>query len=191
MHVQTHLMSGWCLANLLPMTPRQRLFCMIAATAPDLDGLGILISHWHFEEYHHVLGHNLTFSLLGAAILAGFSVRRRILAFLVYLAMFHLHLVMDYYGSGPGWGISYWYPWARGREDVWINHQAWEFYSWQNLSAAAVFLAWTLAILWIRRRTPLEALMPKLDRQLVQVITRHKVANDPASPKTDKFPAPD
>ncbi len=42
MHVQTHVMSGWCAGSLFPLTAGQRLLCMIAATLPDLDGLGIL-----------------------------------------------------------------------------------------------------------------------------------------------------
>src|SRR5437016_3393863 len=39
MHIQTHIMSGWCAASLFPLTARQRLACMIAASAADLDGL--------------------------------------------------------------------------------------------------------------------------------------------------------
>ncbi|MEZ0263301.1 MAG: hypothetical protein ACAI43_01130 [Phycisphaerae bacterium] len=78
---------------------------------------------------------------------------------------------MDYYGSGPGWPIAYFWPWDCGLPgSLWFCQHAWEFYSWQNMSAAAVMLAWTLGIAWRARRTPLEALMPRLDRQLVQLI---------------------
>jgi len=52
-------MSGWCIANLLPVTPRQRLGAMIAASAADLDGLGILFGQEAYWRYHHTLGHNL------------------------------------------------------------------------------------------------------------------------------------
>ena len=95
MHIPTHILSGWCVANLLPLGPRERAVCVVAAAIPDLDGLGLLAvpfagSHF-YERYHHVLGHNLTFAVI---------------ACLAYFALFHLHLLMDYYGSGPGWGIS-------------------------------------------------------------------------------------
>jgi len=80
---------------------------------------------------------------------------------------------MDSFGSGPGWGIPYFWPFSKHTS---INPHAWEFYSWQNLSAAAVFILWTL---WIARRhgrTPLEALMPNLDRQLVAFLGGHRSA---------------
>ena len=44
---------------------------------------------------------------------------------------------------------------------------AWEFFSWQNISTAIAFLAWTIWIAVRHGRTPLEAIMPGLDRQLV------------------------
>jgi hypothetical protein len=59
MHVPTHIMSGWCLANVVPgLTARERLFCMIAATAADLDGLSILFGQNAYWDYHHVVCHN-------------------------------------------------------------------------------------------------------------------------------------
>jgi|ERR1051326_6356312 hypothetical protein len=105
MHIQTHVMSGWCFGNLLNLTPRERLFCMLAASLPDLDGLGILTGQEAYWEYHHVVGHNLPAALLVAGILTFFSTNRR-KVFWVYLGLFHLHLVLDYFGSGPGWGRS-------------------------------------------------------------------------------------
>ena len=44
MHIPTHILSGWCTGNLFDFKPRERLFCMIAATAADLDGLGMIYS---------------------------------------------------------------------------------------------------------------------------------------------------
>ena len=94
---------------------------------------------------------------------------RRVLIFAVCLALYHLHLLMDYYGSGPGWGIPYLWPFSP-RE--WRNDAAWPFYSWQNISAFAVLFLWTLWIALRRGRTPLEAMMPRLDQQLVRLLTR-------------------
>lgn len=175
MHVQTHILSGWCAANLLPLDPRQRLFCMIAASAPDLDGLGVLWSQAAYHDYHHVLGHNLLFALLLSWLLAMLA-RRRAMTFLACLTLVHLHLAMDYIGSGPLWKIHYLWPFS-----VWslmTPENFWELYSWQNLSVAAILLTLTLWIAFRCGRTPLEALMPSLDRQLVALLQRRR----PTSP---------
>src|SRR5687768_5821083 len=125
MHVQTHILSGWCAANLFPQfTPRERLLCMLATSLSDLD------AYWNC---HHKLGHNLGYGLLLCGALAAFA-GRRALALGVCLALYHLHLLMDYYGSGPGWGIPYLWP-LSARE--WRSADAWPFYSWQNISTFA------------------------------------------------------
>ena len=173
MHIPTHILSGWVVANLLPLGPRERLFCMVAASVPDLDGLGIVAGAHFYERYHHVLGHNLTLAVVSTVVLTALSgVRgwRRGVACAAYFALFHLHLVMDYYGSGPGWGISYLWPWRHGPGYWWINPDPWNFFSWQNVTAAYALLAWTVGIAYVCRRTPLEVLMPSLDEKLVRLI---------------------
>lgn len=163
--MQTHILSGWCLGNLVPrFSPRERLFCMLAATLADLDGLSIVGGQEAYWDYHHVLGHNLLYGACLSLVLAAFS-PHRVAALGAYLALFHLHLAMDYYGSGPGWGIFYLWPFSR-RE--WRNPDAWPFYSWQNISAFAGLLASTLWIARHHARTPLEAVMPELDWKLVR-----------------------
>ena len=87
-----------------------------------------------------------------------------IASFVLFLALFHLHLLLDYYGSGPEWHIHYLWPM---KAMIIRNPHAWEFYSWQNMLAFAVFLLWTSWIGWKKKRTPLECIMPKLDAQLV------------------------
>jgi inner membrane protein len=163
MHIQTHILSGWCVANLVPLTPRERCLAMVAAAAADLDGLGLVVSHDWYLDHHHVLGHNLAFGLVLSGVLTAFSTHRGRAAVL-YLGLFHLHLVMDYFGSGFGWGIAYFWPWSK-RE--FLTPHAWALFSWQNLTAFGLLLAWTVGIVVRRGRTPLEALMPGLDRQLV------------------------
>ena len=39
MHAPTHLMSGWCVGNLFRLTAVERVFCMIAASAADVDAV--------------------------------------------------------------------------------------------------------------------------------------------------------
>lgn len=168
MHIQTHVLSGWCVANLVPLTPRERCLAMVAAGAPDLDGLGRLISHDHYLDYHHVWGHNLAFAVVGSAVLTAFSTHRGRCA-VMYLMLFHLHFLMDYFGSGFGWGIRYFWPWSS--RDFLTPH-AWELFSWQNLTTLGALLVWTFGIIVRLGRTPLEALMPSLDRQLTDMIRR-------------------
>ena len=163
MHVQTHVLAGWCLGNLFPFTRRERFFCMLAASLPDLDGLGILFGQESYWDFHHILGHNLAAGLVLSLALCAFSTRR-IAAFAVYLGLFHLHLLMDSFGSGQGWGIPYLWPfWRQSFE----NPFGWAFYSWQNIVAAFGLVGWSVAIMLTKSRSPLELPMPSLDRQLV------------------------
>lgn len=188
MHVQTHILSGWCVGNYLPLTARQRAMGMVAASVADLDGLSILGGQNAYWDYHHRLCHNLTFGLLACGILTLWSGRRP-LTFLVYLALFHLHLVMDYFGSGPGWGIYYFWPFSSWAADN--RHVAWEFYSWQNITIAAVLVVWTIVIAVRRGRTPLEALMARLDRQLVDWFRKRFMRIAPSEPSSSsRSPAP-
>ena len=171
MHVQTHIMSGWCVGNVLGLTPRERLFSMVAASVADLDGLGILLSREAYWNYHHKLGHNLAFAVLFSSILAAFS-NRRLFVFAVYMGMAHLHLLLDYFGSGPGWPLYYFWPFTNFTIEY---RSAWEFYSWQNISAAGALLAITLYIAIRHGRTPLETIMPHLDQELVRWLRKYSI----------------
>jgi inner membrane protein len=164
MHVQTHVMSGWCVGNLFRLTGRERLWCMVAASAADVDGLSIIGGRRMYQDWHHVVGHNLFFAVLLAGALAAFSTHR-FKAFWVYLGLAHLHLVLDWFGSGPLWGI--YYLWPASREHLRYFEGAWEFSSWQNYLTAGMFLGWTVLIGVYLRRTPLEVIMPELDWKLV------------------------
>ena len=177
MHIPTHILSGWVVGNVLPLGARERLLCMVAASVADVDGLGRLVKEEWYWEYHHVLGHNLLFTTTVAMVLAAVSSRgKRVIGFFAYFGLGHLHLLLDYLGSGPGWPICYWWPFRRGRghEGCWINHDAWAFDGWQNKVAGVGMVVAAVVIGVVARRTPLEALMPQLDRKLVG-----KPAQDP------------
>jgi hypothetical protein len=106
MHIQTHILSGWCVASCFGLTPRERFLCMAAAGASDLDGLGILLGERIYWNYHHVLGHNLLFAAVCSVAFALMS-KHRLKVLLLSLLLFHVHFILDYYGSGPGWSIEY------------------------------------------------------------------------------------
>ena len=138
---------------------------MLAAGLQDIDGLGKIISEDAFYDYHHIVGHNLFVGLLLAGVLTIFS-HARIKAFCVYLGLFHLHLLMDIFGSGPKWTIMYLWPLSKWEAEY---RHAWKLYSWQNLTTFFALLIWTLIIVVVKKRTPLEYPMPKLDKQLVDL----------------------
>ena len=50
-----------------------------------------------------------------------------------------------------------------------MNPHGWEFFSWQNLVAFWVLMAWTVGIAYVCGRTPLEAVAPRLDAQLMHL----------------------
>ena len=161
-------MSGWIAGNLPDLRARERFLCMAASAAPDLDGLGILFSPDLYWEWHHVACHNLLFGLVLSGILARPSVRPwRV--FGIYLACFHLHLVMDFWGSGPGWVIYYFWPFSR----MWFGtSHSWYLNSWQNMVAGSACVAWTLKIALKQGRTPMEWVAPRWDAKVMEGIRR-------------------
>jgi len=168
-HIPTHILSGWCAANCLPLTPRQRLCAMAAATIADLDGLGFFISREAYWNYHHKLGHNLSFAILSSFLLMFFSASKtisRLELFLFYFLLFHLHLILDYFGSGPGWHIHYFWPFATL---LIKSPHPWEFFSWQNILAFLVLLGWTVLIARSKKRTPFELIAPSVEARFFPI----------------------
>ena len=136
---------------------------MTAASASDLDGLGILFGERFYWSYHHVLGHNLLFATV-FSVAFGLISKRRLKVPLLSLVLFHLHFILDYYGSGPGWSIEYFWPFSRRG---WRHAEAWPFYSWQNIGTFFALLAWTLVIALRQGRTPIEWPLPAMDHKFV------------------------
>ncbi len=163
MHIQTHVLSGWCIGNLFKLDSRERLFCMLAASLPDLDGLSIIGGWECYQIWHHVIGHNLLFCVLLSFILALFS-SSKLKTLLIYFGLTQIHMVMDYFGSGEGWMIYYFWPFDN---TGYLTNYCWPLYSWQNLLAGALMVVFTIGIIYWKKRTPLEFIMPKLDKQLV------------------------
>jgi inner membrane protein len=178
----THFLAGWLLASVSPvgrpttLTRREKTLVVVAAVAPDLDGIGIVpelltrhTSHpllW-FSQYHHSL-HNLPFALvctLAAFIIANPLAKKdsavplhpALTALLVFVS-FHLHLVCDLIGArgpdGDQWPIPYLKPFSNSVQLIW--HGQWALNAWQNFLITSLFLLATFWLSWKYATSPLE-----------------------------------
>jgi hypothetical protein len=72
----THFLAGWMVANAPGLGRRERAAVAIAGVISDFDGLGVVAdfltrhsahpTNW-WGEYHHILGHNITFGVAVSA----------------------------------------------------------------------------------------------------------------------------
>jgi inner membrane protein len=147
---------------------RDRVLVTCAGLAPDLDGLSLLGGEEAYARYHHVLFHGYAGALLTAAVCAALA-RQRVAVALLSLATFHLHLLCDLMGSGPGWGIVYFWP-TSPREFFWRGQ--WNLASWQNslIGLGATLACLACALRW--RRTVVEVLSVRWDSEVTRTLRR-------------------
>ena len=101
LNIQTHMVSGWCLGNVVNLEARERLLCVVAASIADLDGISWFGGDESYFAYHHVLSHNLLAALIFSGVLAWFSIKR-FKCFWLYFGIFHFHLFLDYRKADEG-----------------------------------------------------------------------------------------
>lgn len=180
MHLITHLVSGWALANAVALERRDRAIVTVAAIIPDIDALGLLVEHtplhailplnW-FSEYHHVIAHNVGFAML-MLVWSCIACRRRVAAPLLALVAFHLHLLEDIAGSrGPDgyqWPIPYLLPFSDAVHLTWQGQGAPE--AWPNVALTLLLLGLTFRLAWKRGYSPLEMLSRKADARFVETL---------------------
>ena len=90
---------------------RDRALVTVAGVIPDLDGLTQLGGVDLYGKWHHVLTHGIIAAVGFSLLLTTFSKERLKVLGLTFLA-FHLHLLCDLAGSGPGWPIFYLEPFS-------------------------------------------------------------------------------
>ncbi len=183
MHPTTHILTGWCLAELTPaLSRREKTAIVVAAAIPDLDGFGMFLELatrdtarpllW-WTEYHHVLAHNLLFAALIAVVFGAItrSVRAGVASFLAV----HLHILCDLLGSrGPDeyqWPIPYLYPFRNEPQLVWSGQ--WHLNAWPNFVITAALLAVTLVLAWRRGYSVVGLISPRADRAFIGAL-RHR-----------------
>jgi inner membrane protein len=147
---------------------RDRVLVTLAGVAPDLDGLTLLAGEDAYGKWHHVLTHGIFSAVLISAVLAMFA-NRKWAVFALALAAFHLHLLCDLAGSGPGWPIHYLWP-LSSEELMWSGQ--WNLASWQN---TVIGLGATMAVLACALRygrTAVELFSLKADAAVVATLRK-------------------
>ncbi|HTK94433.1 MAG TPA: metal-dependent hydrolase [Terriglobales bacterium] len=175
----THFLVGWMVANVpRGVGRRERAAIAIAGVAPDLDGLGVIPEvltrhsahplNW-FSEYHHVLGHNVFFAIIVAAVCFAVARQRRWLTTLLAAISFHLHLLCDVLGGrGPDgyqWPVPYLAPLSERWTWTWSGQ--WALNAWPNFVVTGVCLAATFYLAWRRGYSPVEIVSPRADAAFV------------------------
>jgi inner membrane protein len=163
-----HAELSWLMSQRLGER-RDRILVTCAGLAPDLDGLTLLAGEELYAKYHHVLFHGYVGALLTVAVCTALARQRGWVA-LLSLAAFHLHLLSDLAGSGPGWPIHYYWPTSM-REWYWQGQ--WELASWQNslIGLAATLACLACSLRW--RRTFVELLSTRWDAEVTRTL-RHR-----------------
>ncbi|WNG26479.1 hypothetical protein F0U62_22485 [Cystobacter fuscus] len=160
-----HAELSWLMSQALPER-RDRILVTLAGLSPDLDGLSLLGGVDMYGRYHHVLSHGYVGALAVAAVCTALARRRGAVA-LLSLAAFHLHLLCDLVGSGPGWPLHYFWPTSM-REWFWEGQ--WDLASWQNslIGMAATAACLACALRW--RRTIVEVFSVRWDAEVTRAL---------------------
>lgn len=192
MHLPTHALASWLVAEALPLTRRQRMAVLAAGLIPDLDALSLAFGVEAYQRWHHTLLHNGLAALALSLGLAWWSTRAQapgappggarpaheqgrpfLEAALVCLASLHLHFLCDLAGSagpdGSPWTIPYLLPFST-RELSWAGQ--WPLAGWQNLSLTIGLLLANAAVARRRGRTLLEVVSARADAAVVEVLRR-------------------
>lgn len=169
MHIATHTLLSWLVAESKPIDRRGRIAVTLAGIVPDLDGLGAPFEKFSdgalpwFSEYHHKILHN-GLAAVAVAVLCWACCRRDWRVGLLALIAVHLHFLCDIAGSrgpdGYDWPIPYLLPFSDWK---WTWSGQWALNAWPNILVSFLALA---AIAWLgarRGRTPMEILSPRLD----------------------------
>jgi putative intracellular protease/amidase len=174
MHLQTHALASWLLAETGPasMTRRDRALVLAAGLAPDLDALSLIGGIGAYQKWHHLVLHNVGGAAMTALVCVALA-RSRLAVLVLSLLSFHLHLLLDLLGSGGPdgsvWSIPYLVPFT-SHEFSWRGQ--WPLGSWQNVTVTALLVLASWAVAVRRGRTVVEAFSPRADAVVVELLKR-------------------
>jgi hypothetical protein len=166
-----HLFISWHLARHITPDATKRRWIAGSGLAADLDGMGVLVdnatgSTQFYQEWHHLLGHNLFVGVL-LATMAGYFCRSGAAAAWAWVS-FHIHLAGDLVtGRGPdgsGWPVVYGWP-LSAREWQWAGQIRLD--AWPNTALVLVLMAWAVVAAYRTGRSPAELVSSSLDQRIV------------------------
>jgi len=171
---QYHLMVGSFAANLKDYSLRERRFIMLAALAPDLDGIFFFNANL-WERMHHTFSHNIYFTALVSAILALASSKRRIELFAVCYITALLQLLLDLVSNHCSWKQKLLWP-------LWdFDFSLCNFIEWEHMAFTQVWVvqgtlmvAILIGVVYMYKRTGrtfIELVSVRLDRFVTDFIT--------------------
>jgi ABC-type branched-subunit amino acid transport system permease subunit len=129
----------------------------------------------YYEEWHHVLAHNVGGAFVFAAACAALAGKGRRLSVsqLAFLSV-HLHLLFDLMGSkgsdGSQWPIPYLAPFSQTWQLTWSGQ--WQFNSWQNTMILAGVLLLVVWGAWKYGRSPVGLISQRADHEFVATLRR-------------------
>ena len=160
-----HAEMSWLLGHWLK-DRRDRLLIVAAGVVLDVDGLTILAGEDWYGRLHHKITHGVLAAIVIVAVTTLFARARWRVALTAGL-VFHLHVLSDLVGSGPGWPLYYWIPFS---QTEWFWDGQWDLASWQNaLIGLGVTIACLLSALWAKR-TFVEVFSKTWDQRVVFTI---------------------
>ena len=176
----SHLLISWVIADSAELNERELAVVTISGIVPDIDSFGIIAEQltkntdtpllW-WSDYHHVIGHNIGFGLLVAAVAFLLAQKKWKTSGLVLLC-FHLHLLCDIIGArGPDgyqWPIPYLLPFSNALQIVW-KHQ-WKINAWPNVVITLLALLITFFYAWKHGYSVLGLASKKVDRIFVKAL---------------------
>lgn len=176
----THLLASWVTGAALLKNRRERILITLSGVLPDLDALGAVVDRYtgttnFYLKYHHYLGHSLLAAIFISTLATFFAKAQKGLVFLLAFFVFHLHLLCDIIGSkGPDgyqWPIYYLYPFNKNFAMTWSGQ--WELNAWQNQAILITLFIACFYILKTKGITFIELFSKKLDRALLQLLTKY------------------
>lgn len=182
MHVVTHLLAGWAVADRTGLDQRDSSIVAWSCVVPDLDGAGMVIDAAnrllgravtdYYETWHHYLGHGLPAAVVTGVIAYLLASRKLKTAAFAFIT-FHLHLLMDLAGSRGSspvdiWSINYLAPVADVLEISWDGQ--WPLTSWQNTTLTLLLLAYCLYRSIRKGYSPVGLISRRADRHVIKTL---------------------
>lgn len=184
MHVVTHILAGWLVAEETGLVHRDKALVAWASVIADADGLGVVVDiannalgragTTYYETYHHYLGHGLLGAVFTTVLVYGCAVNKRMTACFALLT-FHLHLLMDVVGSRGSnpidiWPINYLAPFSQTPSIAWSGQ--WPLTGWENTSLTVILMLVCMITAVRRGRSPVALFSRRGDLEFVKVLRR-------------------